>query len=93
MNPRTKSLVLSFAAGGAVSLVIAYFVKRDLESEFGRGAQELQAHLEDSGSALRAQITAEATAAGRNAALKALNDYGITPTLVAQVQALARLAG
>jgi hypothetical protein len=80
------------AVGAGVSAIIAVFVKHQLEVQFGAGARELEAHLTDQGSALRQQITAEATAAGRQAALKALNDYGITPTLVAQVQRLASLA-
>jgi len=89
MNPKTKELLLSAAVGAAVSAIIAVYVKGELEAEFGAGAQQLQAHLTDQGSALRAQITAEATVAGRQAALKALNDYGITPQLVAQVRQLA----
>lgn len=92
MTPRAKSLLLSAAIGAGVSAVVAVYVKGQLEQQFGAGAVQLRTQLTDQGSALRTQITHEATVAGRAAALKALNDYGITPQLVSQVQALANAA-
>lgn len=89
MNPQTRSLLISFGIGAGISLVAALILKGQLEQEFGAGARELEAHLTDRGSTLRAQITAEATAAGRQAAIQALNEYGITPDLVRRVSALA----
>ena len=89
MTPRTQNLLTAFAVGAAVSGVASLVLKRQLETEFGAGARELEAHLTDRGGALRQQITHEATVAGRAAAMDALNDYGITPALVAQVQELA----
>jgi len=84
-----RSLLISFGIGAGVSAIAAYMLKGQLEQEFGVGAQQLQARLSDRGSALRTQITAEATTAGRQAALQALNEYGITPDLVRRVSALA----
>jgi hypothetical protein len=92
MTPRAKTLLLSAATGAAVSAAVAYVLKGQLERQFGAGARELEAHLTDRGSALRATITAEAAVAGRQAALRALNDYGITPRLVSQIQTLANMA-
>lgn len=89
ISPRAKSLLIAAGVGAIVAGAASLILKRELEAEFGAGARELEAHLTDRGSALRTQITAEATAAGRQAAMGALNDYGITPALVAQVQELA----
>lgn len=91
MSPRAQSLLLSAATGAAVSLVVAYFVKRELEAEFGAGAEQLQQRLTDRGSVLRTEITHEATLAAQQAVIKTLNDYGITPQLVSQVRHLASL--
>jgi hypothetical protein len=89
MSPRLRSLLVSFGIGAGISIVAALLLKRQLEQEFGAGARDLEAHLADRGSALRTQITAEATAAGRQAAIQALNEYGITPQLVSRIQTLA----
>lgn len=87
-----RRLLVAAAIGAGVSALVAWGVKRKLEQDFGSGAEEIRDELTDRGSVLRAEIEREAAAAGREAAIGALNDWGVTPALIRDVGVLADAA-
>jgi hypothetical protein len=87
-----RRLLVAAGIGAGVSALVAWGVKRKLEADFGAGAEEIRDELTDRGSVLRAEIEVEAGAAGREAALGALRDWGVTPELIRDVGVLADAA-
>jgi hypothetical protein len=87
-----RRLAVAAGIGAGVSALVAYGVKRKLEADFGSGAEEIRTELDARGSVLRREIETEAGAAGREAALGALRDWGVTPELIRDVGVLADAA-
>ncbi len=95
MGSRTdvaKRLLIAFGVGGVAAGLLSWWSTTRLRAEFGASAEELRDHLMDEGSSLRTEIVAAATRAGREAAVDALNEYGITPALIADLGRTIALA-
>jgi hypothetical protein len=87
-----KRVLTSAVVGAAVAGVGVMLVKRQMEDQFGQNAEELEQRFSQQSSALRTSITEAAGRAGRAAAEQTLNDFGVTPALVADLQRAIRLA-
>jgi hypothetical protein len=96
VTPQTKEtakrVLIGAGVGGVAAFAFSALSARRLREQFGADAATLRDHLDDRGSELRAEIQAAATRAGREAAIDALDEYGITPRFISDIQTAIQLA-
>lgn len=89
-TPLWLRLALGAGAGAAAGTLVWLLAKKELERDFGQGAERLQTRLERSGTALRAE-TRELCADAAEAQVRAeLASIGITRGLVSDARGLIR---